>query len=558
MRFLPAVLAVALAGCANSTRDPANRPTDVEFIPSAQEVEAYDFLEVAIRVKVPAAKNPFTEADVRGTFRRPGGEPVTVDGFSDSPAGRLYKIRFMPSQPGDYAYTVTFREGDRERAHSGSFRARDGKRRGMVRADREHPFHFVWEGTGEHYFWNGTTTYGILGWQDDKVIREAIDRLHALKVNRMRVTLTWRVKDGRAWFENVFPGGRYKMAFGPWVAERPDDTEKPGYDVSRFDVSHWQKVERLLRHAREKDMVVSVIFYTDGRRPGTDPFGKGGMGGEDEQRYYRYAAARLAPFSNIMWDVANEYRLFRNDAWAEKMGAFLKECDPYDHLTSVHGHGDFRFMKSPWADFAMYQSWDEKGGNAFLLKARQNQAATGRPLPQVNEEYGYEDHYPKGWGGNRVAPARSADNRRRLAWAMYMAGGYQTTGERADTGTHWGPDTGGGWINGRGDDSMVMFKGYGRIVDFFTGFEWWKTEPRNDLVSEGALCLAELGKCYAVYLPSGGRTTLKLVPGTYRVERFDPGTGERRAIDPAAGTEWTAPETPAGEDRVFLLRRSGG
>jgi len=549
MRLAAAVLAAGLAACSGGP--PGSGAEDVTFVPSAEEVEAYDFLEVEVRVKSPAVKNPFIEASVRGTFRPAGGEPVAVDGFADSADGSLYRIRFMPSKPGDFAYTVTFREGAKERAHSGTFRVRDGRRRGPVRVDREHPFHFVWEGTGEHYFWNGTTTYGILGWRDDDVIRRAIDRLHALRVNRMRVTLTWRVKDGRAWFENVLPGEHFRMAFGPWAAERPEDTEKPGYDVSRFDVSHWQKVERLLRHAREKDMIVSVIFYTDGRRPGTDPFGKERMGGEDEQRYYRYAAARLAAFSNVMWDVANEYRLFRNDAWAEKMGAFLRECDPYDHLTSVHGHGDFRFMKSPWADFAMYQMWDEKGGNAFLLKARQTQAATGRPMPQVNEEYGYEDHYPRGWGGNRVAPARSADNRRRLAWGMAMAGGYQTTGERADSGT------GGGWINGRGDDSMVMLEGYGRIVEFFAGFEWWRAEPRNDLVSDGAMALAEPGKACAVYLPSGGRTTLRLERGIYRVERFDPRTGERRALDPAVGPEWTAPEAPAGEDWAFLLRREG-
>ena len=200
---------------------------------------------------------------------------------------------------------------------------------------------------------------------------------------------------------------------------------------------------------------------------------------EDEQRYYRYAVARLAAFSNVMWDVTNEYHLFRDEAWAEKMGTFIKQCDPYDHLTSVHGHGEFPFRTSPWADFAMYQSWDEGGGYAFMLKNRHQQAKTGRIMPQVNEEYGYEDHYPR-WGGDRKAPARSADNRRRLAWGMYMAGGYQTTGERADPGTGWGPDTGGGWINGRGDDSMTMLEGYGHIVDFFTALPWWRLNPDND------------------------------------------------------------------------------
>jgi hypothetical protein len=104
-------------------------------------------------------------------------------------------------------------------------------------------------------------------------------------------------------------------------------------------------------------------------------------------------------------------------------------------------------------------------------------------MPQVNEEYGYEDHYPR-WGGNRKWPARTADNRRRLAWTMVMAGGYQTTGERANTGTGWGADTGGGWINGRGDDSMVMLQGYGYMVDFFTSIPWWTLNPDDDLIRQ--------------------------------------------------------------------------
>jgi len=36
---------------------------------------------------------------------------------------------------------------------------------------------------------------------------------------------------------------------------------------------------RTTRHAREKDMAISIIFHVDGARPGVDPFGKTGMGG---------------------------------------------------------------------------------------------------------------------------------------------------------------------------------------------------------------------------------------------------------------------------------------
>ncbi|UCG56698.1 MAG: DUF4038 domain-containing protein [Phycisphaerales bacterium] len=450
----------------------------LEFVQSKSAVDAHDFVEVTLRVEQPDAENPFTDVTVQGWFTHEGGQRAQVDGFCDSPDGSVFRTRFMPTRAGSYDYAVTYRHGSNETTHTGRFIARDGGRRGLVRVDSDHPWHFVWEGTGEHYFWNGTTTYWLLGW-DDENIRSNIDRLHRLKVNRLRTAMCGRVKNGRAWFENVFPTDKFRFILNPWIAKRPDSVEDPGFDVTRFNIPHWQKIERMLRHARDRDMMISIIFYVDGARPGVDPFGKARMGQQDEQRYYRYAVARLAAFSNVMWDVTNEYHLFRDEAWANRMGTFIKECDPYDHLMSVHGHGQFPFRTSLWADFAMYQQWDESGGYQFMLANRRKQAQTGRPVPQVNEEYGYEDHYPT-WGGNRKAPARSADNRRRLAWGMYMAGGYQTTGERADTGTGWGPDTGGGWINGRGDESMVMLKGYGHIVDFFTSVPWWKLEPSNE------------------------------------------------------------------------------
>jgi hydrogenase maturation protease len=44
-------------------------------------------------------------------------------------------------------------------------------------------------------------------------------------------------------------------------------------------------------------------------------------------------------------------------------------------------------------------------------------------------------------------------------------------GESARRGTNIWPDTG-GWIDGRGDDTMVMLKGYAHMVDFFTKKTW--------------------------------------------------------------------------------------
>jgi len=483
-------------------------PQDVEFTQFARNVDTYDFVEIKLNVKSPDVKNPFVDVTVEGWFAADDGRQVHVNGFCDSADGRIFRIRFMPAEPGSYQYFVTYRQGSYERVHSGEFAAKDSSRRGLVRVDSDYPWHFIWEGTGEHYFWNGTTTYWLMGW-DDETIRGNIDRLSNLKVNRLRVAINGRVENGRAWYENAFPTDKFTFLLNPWVAKQPSSVEKPGFDVTRFNIGYWQKIERMLGHACEKDMVISIIFYVDGRRPGVDPF-KDRMGGEDEQRYYRYGVARLAAFSNVMWDVTNEYRQFRNDTWAEKMGAFIDKCDPYDHLTSVHGHGDFRFQTSPWADFAMYQRWDEAGAYRFMLDNRRKQAGTGRLIPQVNEEYGYEDHYPT-WGGNRKGPARRADNRRRLAWGMYMAGGYQTTGERADTGTGWGPDTGGGWLNGRGDDSMTMLVGYGHIVDFFTSMRWWELNPDNRFFTAPAQTSAWTKLTHVAYArDEAGRATFYL------------------------------------------------
>jgi hypothetical protein len=143
---------------------------------------------------------------------------------------------------------------------------------------------------------------------------------------------------------------------------------------------------------------------------------------------------------------------------------------------------------------------------------------------------------------------------RRTAWEIYMAGCYQTTGETARHGTGYWPDTGGGWINGRGDASMVMLEGYARIVDFFTSFEWWKTEPHDDLVNGGNFCLAQRGKVYAIYLPRGGNVTVKLGAGKYKGHWFNPRTGEKTPLPTAEGESWTSPKSADTHDWALLLR----
>jgi hypothetical protein len=552
-------------------------PGKVTFSQSAQSLEAYDFLEIATQVSWPHAPNCFTDTSLKADFSTADrSKHWQVEGFCDSDDGSIFRIRFMPPAADDYTYSLEYHQGWSHRTSSGSFHVTDGHRRGPIRIDAQNRWHFVWEGTGEHYFFNGTTAYWLVGWRDENVIRTAIDRLHNLKINRMRVTIAGRtdiffgepVMAAKNWTPYITPwrtgtlhplhyfgllGQKLHLSWGGLFdfltnSGNPEDLYHPGFDYSRFDLNYWQKFDHALAFARDRDMVISLVLDMNGSRTHPAP------GSEDEYRFIRYAIARFGAFSNITWDLGDDLDHYRDDAWTHNTGTLIKQWDPYKHLATSHPidnvHQD---RTSDWFDFTSFQEWS-RNQHTFMLAQRKQQASTGRIIPQTNEEYGYEDHYPA-WaiGG---AGSDSADALRRTAWEIVMAGGYQTSGETARRGTNILPDTGGGWMNGRGDDTMTMFQGYSHMVDFFTSFAWWRAEPHDELVNNGNYCLANPGEIYVAYLPHGGQVTVSLQPGRYSAMWWNAVTGEKNSLPPidAVGS-WTSPSAPVTNDWALLLQK---
>jgi hypothetical protein len=519
-------------------------PGDVSFSKPANAVEAYDFVEVAATVEHPDAANPFTGASLSGTFQTiDGARSWKVDGFSDSNDGSVFRIRFMPQQPGDYTYNVTYTQGAYQRSSKGEFRVTDGHRRGPIADDPKYPWHFIWSGTGEHYFFNGTTAYWLVGWRDDHVIQYSLDRLRRLKVNRLRVTIAGR--EAVTFFgEPVMTGPNWTLLIAAWPGKSVDDPLHPGFDYTRFNLPYWQKFDRMLKFARDRDMIISLVLDMGDSKVHPD------AGSEDERRFIRYAVNRFAAFSNITWDLGDDLDAYRDEKWTHDTGMLIQELDPYKHLETSHpavsnAHQD---RASSWFGFTSYQEWS-RNQHQLMLESRKLQEKTGRIIPQTNEEYGYEDHYPH-W----AAPGSdSADALRRTAWEIAMAGAYQTAGETVRRGTNVGADMGGGWMNGRGDDTMTMFLGYGHMVDFFTAFDWWKTNPHDELVNNGNYCLADPGNTYALYLPKGGPVTVQLMPGHYRAFWFSAATGEKLDLPDVEGSSWTSPAPPDGNDWAILL-----
>jgi hypothetical protein len=518
-------------------------PAGVSYSSAPSQIEAYDFVEITATVLSPDAHNPFEDATLTGTLTtEDGSHHWDVEGFCDADNGSVFRIRFMAPQAGSYKYSVTYRQGGFQQTSTGTFQAIDAHRRGTIGVDPKYPWHFIWQGTGEHYFFNGTTAFWLMGWRDERTIQYSVERLHRLQVNRIRVAVAGRTNT--FYGEPVMIGSSWTVFLTPWPAEKTDDFSHPGFDYSRFNVSYWQKYERMLKFARDRDMIISLVLdMSDGKiHPAA--------GSEDEHRFIRYAAARFGAFSNITWDLGDDLDSYRDEKWTHETGMLLQGWDPYKHLETSHptkiAHQD---RASSWFGFTSYQEWS-RDQHRLMLESRKLQQEAGRIIPQTNEEYGYEDHYPL-WA---LPGSDSSDTLRRTAWEIAMAGGYQTAGETARRGTNIWPDVGGGWMNGRGDDTMTMFLGYGHIVDFFTSFEWWKTNPHDEFVNNSNYCLADPGKTYAVYLPRGGDVTIQLKSGHYDAYWFNAFSGEKIDLPPVEGQSWTSPVAPDHNDWVLLLQ----
>src|SRR5215471_10748222 len=131
--WLMAVVAFLIVGSSRSHIHAA-APGEISYSLSAETVEAYDFVEITLRVAAPDAGNPFTEAAVEGQFGKTGNsEKLSVDGFCDSSDGSVFRIRFMPASSGEYEYSVTYRQGEFIKSHQGTFQVVNRNRRGIVR-----------------------------------------------------------------------------------------------------------------------------------------------------------------------------------------------------------------------------------------------------------------------------------------------------------------------------------------------------------------------------------------------------------------------------------------
>lgn len=259
----------------------------------------------------------------------------------------------------------------------------------------------------------GTTSYQWAS-KGSEMQRETLDTLATAPFNKMRMTVfpKWYVynhanpvQTGAAF--PILPGSLASNA-SAWECVGAACPPLAGsFDVSRFNVSFWRQYERLVVELGKRGVVADVILFHpyDGGHWGFDC-----LGGRDartydtttDRFYLRYAAARLAAYSNVWWAMANEWSFCACKArginsshlqspspvWDELFQELVAH-DPYARQTSIH-NGNLLYNHSrPWISHVSLQGLEDRTADI--------RSTYGKPV--IWDEVQYEGDIPEQWGG---------------------------------------------------------------------------------------------------------------------------------------------------------------
>lgn len=241
--------------------------------------------------------NPFVVVSFGALFTQ-GHRTVELAGFYDGDG--MYKVRFSPDTVGRWGFETTGSAKELT-GLTGAFDcvAANVSNRGPV--STAHQFHFQYA-DGTPYFPFGTTcySYGFIG---EPLDRMTLEDLKSAGFNKVRMCLLPKSLVRRQ------PVAMPFERIGSAVAATWQEGEESGKIGDRFNLArpnpfYFQNVERRIQDLMDAGVEADVILFHP-----YDARGFSAMGDEADDRYLRYAVARLAAYRNVWWSIANEYDL---------------------------------------------------------------------------------------------------------------------------------------------------------------------------------------------------------------------------------------------------------
>ncbi len=362
--------------------------------------------------------NPFTDYAVNGTFTGPEGVK-TVNGFYDGEG--VYKVRFMPSEEGEYTYEVS---GTFMNAGTASETPLSGSVTVLPAAENVHgpvrvanKYHFAYA-DGTMYYPVGTTCY-VWAFQNEPLREQTLKTLSEGCFNKIRFCV----------FPKHYVYNLHEPVSYPYEGTPMDSSvltvenfnnyngtaEGNSWNFRRFNPDHFRLLEENIAKLGDIGVEADLILFHP-----YDRWGFSEMSREDDLFYLRYVTARFSAFRNVWWSFANEYDLMRaksHEDW-QAMGACVMENDPYDHLRSIHNCVEFYDHTEPWLTHACIQRQDLYRTTEYTDEWRK---AFGKPI--IGDEIAYEGDIQYAWGnisGQEIV---------RRFWEAAVHGGYAGHGE---------------------------------------------------------------------------------------------------------------------------------
>jgi len=349
------------------------------------EVEQWGVFEAT--AKGPSTGNPFVEVKFGARFTQ-GHRTVEVTGFYDGDG--VYRARFSPDSAGAWTFE-TFGSAASLVGVKGGFTCVPAKAGGPVPnrgpVGTAHQFHFQYA-DGTPYFPFGN--------------------LKKVGFNKVRMCLPPK---GLGKYKPVaMPFERVGGAGGDEVLS-DEATSKEKFDLTRINPAYFQHFEGKVQELLAAGIEADVILFTP-----YDSWGFKAMGAEADDRYLRYAVARLSAYRNVWWSIANEYDLVKSKTMTDwdRFFRIVQESDPHSRLRSIHHSKVIYDHSKAWCTHASLQESDFEKSGARL-------AAWNKPI--IYDEIMYEGNISRRWGN------LSAEEMTYRFWRAVVYGVYATHGE---------------------------------------------------------------------------------------------------------------------------------
>jgi Domain of unknown function (DUF5060)/Protein of unknown function (DUF4038)/Domain of unknown function (DUF5605) len=338
----------------------------------------------------PSSGNPFTEVQLTATFAM-GHRAILVDGFYDG--GGNYKIRFMPDAEGEWSYTTASTALDLS-GKTGRFTciAALAGVHGPVIVRNTHHFAYA---DGTPYFPFGTTCYAWVH-QSEDLQQQTLKTLRTGPFNKIRMCV----------FPKSYEYNHNEPTLYPFERNATGES-----DFTRPNPAFFAHIEQRIADLRAMGIEADLILFHP-----YDRWGYATMPSEADDRYLRYALARMSAYRNIWWSLANEFDLMKAKSVQDfdRFFHIVEQHDPVSHLRSVHYSRVMYDYSHPWVTHASLQTYKFEEAEGWL-KAWQK--------PICFDEVMYEGNLNRRWGN------LSGQEMTRRFWLGVIAGCYVTHGE---------------------------------------------------------------------------------------------------------------------------------